>query len=108
MAGRRWRCAKPMIRSRRVSKYASAATSSATDAILDQRRECGVQFLVGAGFGDDDTLIDGARRLLDLLQLALGRRKARILQNPDEGDTWHQVAQQAKPFRLHETCQQGD
>ena len=41
-----------------------------------QRRKCGIKLLVGAGFIDDDPLIDRARRLLDFLQLAPGWRKA--------------------------------
>ena len=67
-----------------------------------------IEFAVGARFGNNDPLIDGARRLLDPLQLTLSRRKARIEQNPDKCNPRHEVAQQAQPFRLHEPRQQRD
>src|SRR5438128_3482488 len=107
MAGRRWRCAKSMSRSRRVSKYGSAQTSNAPTRSLI-RAANRIEFAVGARFGNNDPLIDGARRLLDPLQLTLSRRKARIEQNPDKCNPRHEVAQQAQPFRLHEPRQQRD
>src|SRR5262249_16558905 len=48
-------------------------------APLDERREAGVEFRVGAGLGgDEQPLPDTACRLLDLLQLARGRCEVRV------------------------------
>src|SRR5262249_59058423 len=77
-------------------------------AFARERRECGLEFLVGAGLGDQDALIDAARRLLDLLQLSRRRRKLRVEQNADERDAGRELAQQPEPLWLHEICQQGN
>jgi hypothetical protein len=84
------------------------ADEQGADSSFDQRGERGVELLIGSGLRDDDSLIDAPRRLLDVLQLPLSRRKARIDQNADKRDTRHQVAEQAEPFRLHQSCQKSD
>jgi hypothetical protein len=47
------------------------------DARFDERGKCGIELRIGAGLGDDDPLADAPRCLLDVLQLALGRRETR-------------------------------
>src|SRR5262249_31445096 len=68
-----------------------------------EHAEGGVQFLVGAGFRDDDPLTDRMRCLLKLLQLTRGGREGRIQQHADQGDARHQLAQKAQPLRLHQS-----
>src|SRR5262249_22146981 len=65
-----------------------------------ERRKCFRKFLVGAGLGNEDTLIGAARCLFNLRQLVWG--KARIEQNANQWNARHQVTQQPEPLWLHD------
>src|SRR4249919_1946669 len=98
MAGRRFCAASAMRRSRLVSKKRSAATCIALTFSRTKERKSRVQLGVIAGPCHHDLLINAACGVLDLLQLAGGRREARIDEGTEHRTARHQLVQQAHPL----------
>src|SRR5262249_2764674 len=69
--------------------------------LSDEGKEGRVQLGVVAGLRHEKLLVDCARSVSDLLQLAGGRWEARIDQRADQRNTWHQLVQQANSLGLH-------
>src|SRR5262249_24467159 len=63
--------------------------------LSDEGKEGRVKLGVVAGIRHEKLLVDRARSVSDLLQLAGGRREARIDQRAHQRNTWHQLVQQA-------------
>src|SRR5262249_5249742 len=70
--------------------------------------ECGFESRIITRIGDDNALVDRARRLLNITQLARGGRKSRVEQNADQRSARYQLTQQPEALRLHKRGEQSD
>jgi hypothetical protein len=70
-------------------------------ANLPRGCEGSVEFGFTGCVQDMNLLVEGARRLLDILQLGCRRRIVRIDKDSDQGCSRNQFAQQPKPLAFH-------
>src|SRR5262249_11491768 len=78
------------------------------NALLRDDFECGVDLAIRVGTQNDDRQIHCTRRLLDIRELALGRRETRIQEKSDGIRPWHKLAPWPEAFGLQLIGQEYD